>query len=42
MDTYSHVLPDMQSEAAAAMEDVLREEPEDGEEAGNQGTGAGG
>jgi integrase len=42
IDTYSHVLPDLQSEAAAAMEDVLSEEPEDGEEEGNQGLGAGG
>ena len=42
IDTYSHVLPDMQSEAAAAMEDVLKGEHEDGEEEGNRGAGAGG
>jgi integrase len=42
IDTYSHVLPDMQSEAAAAMEEVLREEHQDGEEEGNRGMGAGG
>ena len=36
VDTYSHMLPDMRSQAATAMEDVLRERHEDGKER-NQG-----
>jgi integrase len=42
LDTYSHVLPDMQSEAVAAMDDVLRGEHKDLEDEGNRTLGAGG
>ena len=41
IDTYSHVLPDLQIEAAAAMEDVLREEHENAE-GGNRWMGTDG